>query len=187
MASQAINEKAYETLKSIAKSHKYNKFIGLRASKHALDLEAAQIVLQHTKFIEDKESKEKETLAFQNIVSDNDLSYMHYWQFPCDLSADQKFKDILFYILETKISKQYQINDHDISALENVAIYHAYKFIKKHMNKNDEQHKCVHKFHEIFDKRFDSIFDSKGRCINAKQGRYAINGFKKLDSYKEER
>ncbi|WP_236870455.1 hypothetical protein [Candidatus Bandiella numerosa] len=27
----------------------------------------------------------------------------------------------------------------------------------------------------------------KGRCINAKQGRYAINGFKKLDSYKEER
>ncbi len=30
-------------------------------------------------------------------------------------------------------------------------------------------------------------FFKKGRCINAKQGRYAINGFKKLDSYKEER
>ncbi|WP_272906036.1 hypothetical protein [Candidatus Bandiella numerosa] len=31
------------------------------------------------------------------------------------------------------------------------------------------------------------FFNLKGRCINAKQGRYAINGFKKLDSYKEER
>jgi hypothetical protein len=157
LASQAINEKAYETLESIVKSHKYNKFIGLLASKNALDIKVAQIVLQHTKFIEDKESKEKETLAFQNIVSDNGLSYLYYWQFPCDLSADQKFRDILFYILETKISKQYQIDYQDISALENIAIYHAYKFIKNYMNKNDEQHKYVHKFHEIFDKRFDSI------------------------------
>ncbi|WP_236869939.1 hypothetical protein [Candidatus Bandiella numerosa] len=33
---------------------------------------------------------------------------------------------------------------------------------------------------------FNQEITIKGRCINAKQGRYAINGFKKLDSYKEE-
>ncbi|WP_236869957.1 hypothetical protein [Candidatus Bandiella numerosa] len=32
-----------------------------------------------------------------------------------------------------------------------------------------------------------ALLVDKGRCINAKQGRYAINEFKKLDSYKEER
>jgi hypothetical protein len=174
LASQAIEKKDYATLKTIAESHKYNTFKGLRAGKDALDLEAVQIVLQHTKFIEDKESKEKETLAFQNIISDNSLSSMYYWQFPCDLSAEQKFRDILFYILETKISKQYQINYHDISALENIAIYHAYQFIKKHMNKNAEQHKYVHAFHERFDKKFKSVeFDERIKLMDNEVKNYS--------------
>ena len=176
LASQAIREKDYEKLKNISQSHKYNRFIDIGTAANALDLEAVKIILQYTKFTEGQGYESPEMIAFEQLSMNSNMKDRYDWQNTCDLSVDQKFRDILFYMLEVKMSKKFPINYYDIEALKNIPLYHSYHFMNEHYNGKFKLNRDNNNFNEkirLMDhevkKNFKSILP-QSECLNNEFG-----------------